>query len=299
MPIKRLTKLLISIFFLGLSGVGRAILRLLGKVGSGTCVVLYYHAVPGEHRARFARQMDILLQTVKPTRADRVEPLAPGGRFAAITFDDGFQSVIDHALPELAKREIPAALFIVTEALGHSPNWLTESGAGARTEKLMSLEQLQGLDSRLVTIGSHTLTHPVLPTLGEEGARRELSESRAKLERILGREVKVFSFPHGAFNSKLVDWCRDAGYDRVFTIVPALAFSDPREFVTGRVSVEPTDWPLEFRLKLLGAYRWLPLAFSLKRRILSIPKGFEAVKKSYPRPVAACSPKGDDIISRR
>src|SRR5207245_1160814 len=82
---------------------------------------------------------------------------------------------------------------------------------------------------------------------------------------------KLFSFPHGSFNAKLVEWCREAGYERVFTILPTLAFSDPREFVTGRVSVEPTDWPLEFRLKLLGAYRWLPFGFGLKRKILSMP----------------------------
>jgi len=39
----------------------------------------------------------------------------------------------------------------------------------------------------------------------------------------------------------------------------------------GRVRVDPTDSPIEFRLKLLGAYRWLPLAFSWKRRLLVNP----------------------------
>jgi hypothetical protein len=41
----------------------------------------------------------------------------------------------------------------------------------------------------------------------------------------------------------------------------------PGEFVLGRISVEPTDWALEFRLKLLGAYRWLPQAIALKRKL--------------------------------
>jgi peptidoglycan/xylan/chitin deacetylase (PgdA/CDA1 family) len=205
-----------------------------------------------------------------------VDPLAPGTRYAAVTFDDGFQSVIENALPELEKRGIPSTLFIVTEALGQFPPWLKESGVSAAKQKVMSVEQLQGLSSKLVTVGSHTLTHPRLPAIGEEHARQEISESRAKLQKILNREVKLFSFPHGAFNARLIDWCRDAGYERVFTILPTFAFADPHEFVTGRVSVEPTDWPMEFRLKLLGAYRWMPMALSIKRTILSIPQALAA-----------------------
>jgi len=103
----------------------------------------------------------------------------------------------------------------------------------------------------------------------DEAAKRELAESRANLEKMLNEEVRLFSFPYGDFNKKLVLWCRESGYHRVFTISPTLAFSNPEEFVTGRIEVEATDWPIEFRLKVLGAYRWLPLAFALKQKILS------------------------------
>jgi hypothetical protein len=63
--------------------------------------------------------------------------------------------------------------------------------------------------------------------------------------------------------------CREAGYERIFTTLPVFAFAEPGEFVVGRVRVDPTDWPLEFRLKLAGAYRWLPAAFAFKRLIVS------------------------------
>lgn len=215
--------------------------------------------------------MDILLRCAEPTRADRTVPLAPGVRYAAVTFDDGYLSVIENALPELEKRKIPSTLFIVTEALGKHPQWLSNSSNSVNSQKVMSTDQLRMLPSDLVTVGSHTIRHPKLPSLGEEDARRELSESRAKLEKILKREIKLFSFPHGAFSSRLVEWCREAGYERVFTIQPTLALSDPHEFVTGRMWAEPTDWPLEFRLKLLGAYRWLPWAVALKRWVTPRP----------------------------
>jgi peptidoglycan/xylan/chitin deacetylase (PgdA/CDA1 family) len=215
--------------------------------------------------------MDILLRRARPTRVDRKETLSPGVHYAAVTFDDGYQNVIENALPELEKRRIPSTIFIITEALGKYPHWLTEPHGSARHTKVMSSNQLRNLPLDLVTVGSHTMTHPALPALNDTDAKRELSESRAQLEKMLEREIRLFSFPYGAFNPKLIEWCREAGYERVFTVVPTLTFFDPREFVSGRVPVEPTDWPLEFRLKLMGAYRWLPVAFSLKRRVLSIP----------------------------
>jgi hypothetical protein len=50
----------------------------------------------------------------------------------------------------------------------------------------------------------------------------------------------------------------------------------PDEFVTGRIDVQPTDWQIEFRLKVLGAYRWLPHAFAVKRALLN---GFTDIER--------------------
>lgn len=77
------------------------------------------------------------------------------------------------------------------------------------------------------------------------------------LEEILGEPVRLFSFPHGKCNRDSIRLAKEAGYDRVFTIEPVFAFAEPQEFVTGRVSVSLDDWPWEFRLKVLGAYRWM------------------------------------------
>jgi hypothetical protein len=48
--------------------------------------------------------------------------------------------------------------------------------------------------------------------------------------------------------------------------------------VVGRIEVSPTDWPLEFRLKIRGAYQWLPLAMSAKRKVVSLLKRRSARK---------------------
>ena len=266
----RLLKLFVSLGFFSVSWLWNLILRLAGKKGWATCVVLYYHRVPSEHRARFARQMDMVLHLAKRGRPHSKSTLTPGSHYVVVTFDDGYESMVKNALPELKKRGIPATIFVITDALGQTPRWDSFGSGLGEDDKVMSAEQLRKLGLDGVIIGSHTMTHRVLPRLSEDEARREIAGSRAKLEEILGKRVKVFSFPYGAFNQKLVELCREAGYERVFTTSPVLAFRDPQEFITGRTWAEPTDWRLEFRLKLLGAYRWLPLAFALKRKILQV-----------------------------
>lgn len=68
----------------------------------------------------------------------------------------------------------------------------------------MSWEELLSLDPGLITIGSHTLTHPILPTLDPEDALFEIRESRRILQERLGRSVEYFCYPDGAYNEPVV-----------------------------------------------------------------------------------------------
>jgi peptidoglycan/xylan/chitin deacetylase (PgdA/CDA1 family) len=265
---ERLTKLFISIGFFLYTEAENVLRSLMGRKPPATCVVLYYHEVGLQDRARFARQMDALILHSTPIPADTHEPLVPGQNYVVVTFDDAFLSTVENAIPELVQRKIPATLFAVAGLLGANPQWATFGGDSLGNERIAPLERLRELPPDLITIGSHTMSHPLLPSVSEREAMVELSESRAELKRLLNREIKLFSFPYGASNEHLIDLCREAGYERVFTILPLLAFTAPQEFVTGRVAVNPTDWQLEFRLKLLGAYRWLPKAMLWKRKFL-------------------------------
>jgi peptidoglycan/xylan/chitin deacetylase (PgdA/CDA1 family) len=106
--------------------------------------------------------------------------------------------------------------------------------------------------------------------LKEDQARKEFRESRKTLASILGRKIDLFAFPHGEYTCELISWARQEGYTRLFSVVPSYPFSKSNEFLTGRILATPDDWPLEFRLKFFGAYCWLPLAFSLKKNVLSL-----------------------------
>ncbi len=269
--LKRLTKLFVSLLVFFCTSAAKALRRLVGKKPAATCVILGYHAVPREGRGAFARQMDVLLRYATPVAADKQSPFLPGLHYVAVTFDDGLLCVVENAVPELVRRKIPATMFIVADLVGSKPKWTMFGEDYDSQEPIADTSQLKGLPADLITIGSHTLSHPWLPALTESEAMAELAGSRDRLRALMSREIKLFSFPYGAATARLVDLCREAGYERVFTILPTLAFADPHEYVSGRVVVDPTDWPLEFHLKLCGAYRWLPRAFKWKRRLFPTP----------------------------
>ena len=70
-------------------------------------------------------------------------------------------------------------------------------------------------DSGLVEIGSHTVSHPILATLSDEGSWAELTESRAQLEEGLGGRISAFCFPNGKpedFRPSQVEQLKAAGY---------------------------------------------------------------------------------------
>jgi peptidoglycan/xylan/chitin deacetylase (PgdA/CDA1 family) len=267
-PASRVTKFAISLVFYATAEVWRALLRLAGNSAPPTAVVIYYHHVLSEHRERFARQLDHLLRWTMPLRGDQLELLAANRRYSVVTVDDGWKSFADNAVPELQHRRIPVAMFAISARLGASVD-------GIGFDRLVTPEELRALDTGTVSIGSHTATHAKMTALSASDAMRELRESRTQLGAILGHDVTMFCFPYGAYSEELIPLCREAGYQRVFTCLPTLA--SPTEFVQGRVRVDPTDWPLEFHLKLMGAYRWLPKAIALKRRMLAMIRGGSSV----------------------
>jgi peptidoglycan/xylan/chitin deacetylase (PgdA/CDA1 family) len=65
---------------------------------------------------------------------------------------------------------------------------------------LAGWEELARLDARVVTIGSHTMTHPILTSLSAEETEEEIRDSRAALEQRLARPISLFCYPNGELN---------------------------------------------------------------------------------------------------
>lgn len=114
------------------------------RIARRRLVVLAYHQVPD--RARFASHLDHLAANASPVDLDAVVAAARHGaelpsRPVLVTFDDGDVSVLEHALPELRARKIPAVVFVVADAVDSDlPHWWDEAAhlveAGGSTRAL-------------------------------------------------------------------------------------------------------------------------------------------------------------------
>src|ERR1700684_172147 len=85
------------------------------------------------------------------------------------------------------------------------------------------------------------------------------------MREIFGIDARLFAFPYGEHDAATVELCRDAGYDRVFTSIPQSLDPASDQFARGRVLVDPADRPLEFYLKMSGAYGWMAYVSALKQ----------------------------------
>lgn len=262
---RRYVEVAASLVYLAVASAANRIACLLG-FGRARLVILYYHAVPAIHRARFARHLDMIragADAVVP--ADFCGPASPGRRLVAITFDDAFISVIDNALPELAARGMPATIFTPSGMLGRHPGWAMEIADEDRSETVADGACLHTLPHDLVTIGAHSVTHPRLPEIDRENALMEITGSKSALADLLGRDVTVFAFPYGEYDDQVVELCRAAKFRFVYTTMPHTLDPADASFVRGRVRADMDDWPIEFWLKLRGAYSWTCKPRQLKR----------------------------------
>lgn len=133
----------------------------------------------------------------------------PQGRHVVITFDDGYRDVYVNALPVLERYGFTANVMLVSGHIGGRNVW--ESAEVDRVP-LLGLEDLEAMMGRGVAFGSHGVTHRPLTHLTAGEARREVEDSREALERLLGLEVRSFSFPHGRSTPAIRDMVRQAGY---------------------------------------------------------------------------------------
>ena len=96
-------------------------------------------------------------------------------------------------------------------------------------QDLLSFPEIRDL-SQDFEVGAHSMTHRRLPTISEQEAAREIIESKAVLEQVIGKEIKVFCYPGGAYTKLHVQLVKDAGYRYARTVTRhTFTMDDPHE----------------------------------------------------------------------
>jgi peptidoglycan/xylan/chitin deacetylase (PgdA/CDA1 family) len=140
-----------------------------------------------------------------------------------ISFDDGYRSVAEAALPEMRRRSWPGVLNLTVKNLRVS---------GGLSESRVRMLIAAGWE-----LASHSLTHPDLTSLDDRSLSREVTRSRAVLRSRFGVPVDFFCYPAGRHDARVIRAVRRAGYLGATTTVDGLARPDePYELRRVRVS---------------------------------------------------------------
>lgn len=161
--------------------------------------------VPADEFRRQLRCLEELGKTVVPLE-DLLDPKVrlPGDDHVVLTFDDGRRSDWSLACPALVEAGATATFYVVAGFVDNDPGYLTSA-------------QLREMSSQGMLIGSHGMTHRFLSELDRRAVRRELSDSRARLEDLLGRAVLHFALPGGHHSQMVLDEAGRCGYRSVAT----------------------------------------------------------------------------------
>lgn len=192
--------------------------------------VLCYHKVERRQELgvtrispkRFERQIGRLARAGwKTIGLSEVIACASGQRVAApnelaITFDDGYRGLREHAFPVLEAHGFRATCFVITDFAGKLNRW--DVAYGGRRFAHLAWRDMRAWQGRGMEFASHTATHPRLTRLSELGVYEELDRSRRAVGAELGAEPVAVSYPFGAFGEREQRLAREAGFAAGFGI---------------------------------------------------------------------------------
>jgi peptidoglycan/xylan/chitin deacetylase (PgdA/CDA1 family) len=181
-------------------------------------------------------------------------------RRAALTFDDGYRSVLRFGLHLLSEHRFVGTVFVATDHVGteRPVSWagdLQRWSNGPHADELIPLSwpELRSLAEAGWEIGSHSCSHRGLTGLAHSELVRELEDSKACIEEQLQQPCLSFCYPYGELNDSVVDAVGTAGYAAACT---SERFRASR-LTYPRVRVDYADGQILFRLKIARSARLL------------------------------------------
>ena len=173
--------------------------------------------------------------------------LGEAGRVSLqVSFDDGYEHLIDH-LPEMMEQyRFNPVVFIPTDLAGQLNRW--DYSYIVRPFRHLSQDQIRKLSADGVIFGSHGDSHSDLCRCNDFELKRELSDSRKRLQDWTGQSVDTVSYPFGRWNQRVREAACAAGYRLGYTMEFPRAEDD--DLCRGRVPVYGFDTPMSVQAKL-------------------------------------------------
>ena len=279
------------------------LLRLGDRRVRGRTLILAYHNVVADASesvgdrslhlplSDFKAQLDLLERHCEVVGLE--ETLTPGGERprVAITFDDAYRGALRLGVAELARRGLPATIFVCPGRLGGWTFWwdllATEREGLAPSIRRHVLEALQGRDEaaqdwartqRLpmaalpedhrtaseeelqsaarypgLRVGSHSWSHAALPGLDQEALAQELARPLEWLRSRVAEPLLWLSYPYGLSSPTVARAAEQAGYQAACLVSGGwLPTTIPDRFALPRLNLPRGLSANGFRLRTAG-----------------------------------------------
>lgn len=158
----------------------------------------------------------------------------------SITYDEGVNELLNHALPIHRKYGIPGHIALVASQIGVPRN---VPGSSYHGMMILSKDELHGLIKEGWGISCHSMTHA---SIVDDNAHYEVVESRTTLEDALGIPITSFTVPGSnecyPASRKVID---EAGYKAILTITDRVNTAEDDLMNLGRVPLH-TEYPAPF-----------------------------------------------------
>ncbi len=132
-----------------------------------------------------------------------------------LSFDDGYDHHFEVA-KTLKKYGFRGVFFVISEKIG--------------TDGYLSKEQIREMAFMGHEIGSHSATHPNMENLSEDSLRKEIGESKRKIEEVIGMKIISFCFPSGKYDQRSFSVLEQEGYEFARTTHSGKIFYPNKKF---------------------------------------------------------------------
>ncbi|MCC6508591.1 MAG: polysaccharide deacetylase family protein [Pirellulaceae bacterium] len=225
----------------------------LEQSGRFPIAILFYHRVADTHpnpwtisRKNFSQQLDWLerhfdIVTLREAQ-NRIQSRFNNRPTVALTFDDGYAENCDFAMPELARRKLPATYFVATHPVASGEPFVHDAQLHSPL-RTNTIAEIQALHRQGFEIGAHTQHHVDIGGLTDyDQVRDEIVGSIEQLNRWGVGPIRYFSFPYGLpenTSQYAIDLLASYGMSGFCTAYGAWNWPDSRGYHLRRIHADP------------------------------------------------------------
>ncbi len=151
------------------------------------------------------------------TRKRLASGLSAGLQLEGLDLDD--EDDIDRIVEDL--KSMSSDAFQDTLEQIHARTSFEPSEDWLAANELMTADELRALPEDLIELGAHTIHHPILPQLDQKTLQDEIVGSKERLEALLERPIRTFSYPNGNFDQRCLRLA-EQHFDFAFTTESAI-----------------------------------------------------------------------------